>query len=137
MRYEGKPVIFFWRLGAIPTEGVSSALEAWREVRREVDPDGQTVWIGEGDQFQYLQVFDGIHPYSIAWAPNVTQILGIYAGRTRQQETTLRQRKLWVATVMPGYDDRRPGGATHSPGTGPASTSIGRPGRGRSRRIPT
>lgn len=111
LRFEGKPVIFFWRLGAIPTDGLSSSIEAWREVRREVDPEGRTLWIGEGDQFQYLAVFDGIHPYSIAWAPNVAQVLAAYAGRTRQQAVALRDRKLWVATVMPGYDDRRTGRA--------------------------
>ena len=109
LRYDGKPVIFFWRLGAIPTEGRASAIEAWREVRQQVDPEGRTLWIGEGDQFQYLQVFDGIHPYSIAWASNVTQILATYASRTREQQAVLRQRKLWVATVMPGYDDRKTG----------------------------
>lgn len=103
--FEGKPVIFFWRLRGIPLGGAASPMEAWRAVREEVDPDHETLWIGEGDQFDFLRVFDGIHPYSIAWSSNVARTLSTYGTRTRQQSAALGQPKLWVATVMPGYDD--------------------------------
>ena len=105
LRYEGRPVIFFWRLEAVPQEGQRSAVEAWRSIRDEVDPDREALWIGEGDRFEFLRVFDGIYPYSIAWSRNVAGTLGSYGARTRQQAAALGTSKLWVATVMPGYDD--------------------------------
>lgn len=109
LRYEGRPVVFFWRLGSVPLGGAASALDAWTAVRAEVDPDHQVLWIGEGDRFEYLRVFDGIHPYSVAWAGDVRSTLISYGNSVRQQAATLRARKLWVATVMPGYDDTRTG----------------------------
>jgi hypothetical protein len=65
-----------------------------------VDPRNEQLWIAEGDIFSYLAVFDGIHPYSVAWSPNPAGQLASYAARTRAYAG-----KLWVATVMPGYDD--------------------------------
>ena len=109
LRYEGKPVIFFWRLGAVPLGGAATPVEAWKAVRAAVDPRGDALWIGEGDRFEYLEVFDGIYPYSVAWSPNVTETTGLYAARTRRQAERLGTAKLWVATVMPGYDDHTTG----------------------------
>lgn len=105
LRIEGKPVIFFWRPRALSLGGADSTVEAWRAVRDEVDPYRQALWIAEGDRFEYLDIFDGIYPYSIAWADDVDRILRLYAERTRQQQENLGARKLWVATVMPGYSD--------------------------------
>jgi hypothetical protein len=109
LHYEGKPVIFFWRLGAIPLTGERNAVAAWRSLRDEVDPNREALWIGEGDRFEFLEVFDGIYPYSIAWSPNVAGTLSSYGSRTRAQAATFGAPKLWVATVMPGYDDLRTG----------------------------
>ncbi len=105
----GRPVLFFWRPPGIPLDGAASPIEAWRQLRDAVDPDHQTLWIGEGDAFEYLQVFDGIHAYSVAWAPNVARTLSIYGQRTRQEASALSTPKLWVAAVMPGYDDTHTG----------------------------
>ncbi|MBI4213896.1 MAG: glycoside hydrolase family 99-like domain-containing protein [Chloroflexi bacterium] len=109
LRYEGKPVLFFWRLGAIPRGVAESPVEAWKAVRAAVDPDGLAIWIGEGDRFEYLEVFDGIYPYSVAWSSHVAGTTKLYASRTRWQAEHLGARKLWVATVMPGYDDHTTG----------------------------
>ncbi|MHB9092424.1 MAG: glycoside hydrolase family 71/99 protein, partial [Chloroflexota bacterium] len=68
VRYGGKPVIFFWRPTALATNPGESPIAAWQALRQEVDPGHNTIWIGEGDDFSYLQAFDGIHPYSIAWS---------------------------------------------------------------------
>ena len=105
----GRPTFFFWRPTALPLDGASSSIDAWRQLRDDVDPDHQTIWIGEGDNFAYLQAFDGIHPYSVAWSANVSRTLSTYGQRTRQQASSLNTPKLWVATVMPGYDDTRTG----------------------------
>ena len=99
VRYQGKPVIFFWR---------TSALDAgtWAGVRAQVDPGHRAVWIAEGDKFDQLNgdTFDGIHPYSIAWSKNPAGTLATYGQRTHAHSG-----KLWVPTAMPGYDDTRLG----------------------------
>ena len=98
LRYDGKPVVVFYGIRKYD-------VGTWRAIRADADPSRQAVWIGEGDVFSYLEVFDGIHPYSISWSPDPAGQLASYASRTR----AMGPEKLWVATVMPGYDDTRLG----------------------------
>lgn len=98
-QFNGKPVVVFYH-----TQAYSVA--TWAAIRAQVDPGHSSVWIGEGDDFSYLNVFDGIHPYSIAWSGNPAGQLQSYASRARAYSG-----KLWMATVMPGYDDTRLGRA--------------------------
>ncbi len=97
VRYQGKPVIFFWRTRALD-------LATWASIRAEVDPDHRAVWIAEGDQFGQLtgDTFDGIHPYSIAWSSNPAATLARYG-----QHAHAFPGKLWIPIAMPGYDDAR------------------------------
>lgn len=94
-RYNGKPVVVFFGIRKYD-------LDTWKAIRDRVDPNREAIWIGEGDIFTYLQVFDGIHPYSIAWSSDPSRQLASYASRTRAY-----QGKIWMATVMPGYDDTK------------------------------
>ncbi len=92
-RHDGKPFIGFYG-----TRKYDVATWSW--VRSQVDPGHAAEWIAEGDIFSYLDVFDGIYPYSIAWSPDPAGQLASYASRARAYPG-----KLWVATVMPGYND--------------------------------
>lgn len=98
LRDNGRPVIFFWR-------EQNFSVGDWANIRAQVDPDHRQIWIAEGTDISYQQVFDGHHLYSIAWSPNVNATLADWAGRLRRSGAN----KLWVATVMPGYDDTRTG----------------------------
>lgn len=98
LRDNGRPVLFFWR-------EQNFSVGDWANIRAQVDPNHQQIWIAEGTDIAYQQVFDGHHLYSIAWSPNVSATLNDWAGRVRRAGTN----KLWVATVMPGYDDTRTG----------------------------
>lgn len=102
LRADGRPVIFFWR----PT---LYSVDAWRNVRSQVDPNYSSIWISEGVDTSYLSVFDGHHLYSNTWNPpaDLTSVNAKFAGQVAQASQTYGTYKLWVATVMPGYNDVR------------------------------
>jgi hypothetical protein len=110
-RYEGKPVLVFWRPRAIwlgnrrAGRDGPDAVEAWRRLRDAVDPDRRSLWIAEGEYVPYLEVFDGISPYSVAWSRDPGRQLVQYGNEVRAYESRSGTKKLWVATAMPGYDD--------------------------------
>jgi len=111
LRVEGRPVIFFWRLDSIPLAPGQTPLEAWQAIRDQVDPSHEIIWIAEGVEEEYQQVFDGHHLYSIAWSQDVHATLGDWGYRIRRYNAQHRTDKLWVATVMPGYNDLKTGRA--------------------------
>jgi len=98
LRADGKPVIFFWR------EQMYSPDE-WRDIRNTIDPNHQSLWIAEGtkEALPYLSVFDGLHLYSIAWAPDVAAELQKWPSRVRAYGAD----RIWVGTVMPGADNSK------------------------------
>lgn len=99
-RYQGKPVIFFWRQQRF-------SVEAWAAIRNQVDPNRDSYWIAEGTDISYQAVFDGHHLYSIAWAGSPAAQLLNWGNRVRGYEADQQVNRLWVATIMPGYDDTR------------------------------
>ena len=100
LRYQGKPVIFFWQQQRFP-------IETWQTIRNQVDPDRTSFWIAEGVDIDYQAVFEGHHLYSIAWAGSPEDELAKWGNRVRGYETDHQVERLWAATVMPGYDDTR------------------------------
>ncbi|MBI1878508.1 MAG: SH3 domain-containing protein [Chloroflexi bacterium] len=100
LRFQGKPVIFFWRQQQF-------SVDQWATIRNQVDPNRATIWIAEGTDLAYLGVFDGHHLYSIAWAASPAEQLAQWGERVRAYAATNGLSRLWVATVMPGYDDTR------------------------------
>lgn len=99
-RYQGKPVIFFWRQQQF-------SVEQWATIRQQVDPNRSSLWIAEGTDLSYQAVFDGHHLYSIAWAASPADELAKWGNRVRTYAAENGFNSLWVATVMPGYDDTR------------------------------
>lgn len=102
LRVQNRPVVFFYNVSR-------SSVSAWQKLREEVDPQHHAWWIAEGTDLKYLSVFDGHHLYSIIWpngmAPaNILPSWGKRVYTYNQQHGTT---KLWIATVMPGYDDRK------------------------------
>ena len=113
VRVDGRPVIVVWRPAAVfGTNGArvnqrgAAAVAAWRAILDEVDPGRQALWIAEGEDASVLDVFDGLFPYSIAWAGDPAGQLNSYGGRVRAYNGANGAAKRWIATAMPGYDDR-------------------------------
>jgi hypothetical protein len=104
LRQDGKPVIFFWRQQRYD-------LGTWASIRAAVDPEHRSLWIEEGVDVTPLSVFDGHHLYSVTWNPptDMAYTANKFARRVRDQAARLGAPKVYVATVMPGYDDRKTG----------------------------
>jgi LysM repeat protein len=107
LRYQGKPVFFFWAVGQIFTGQGQAAVDTWAYIRQQVDPQHHTLWIADGADIAFQRVFDGHHLYNITWNPpaNVHNTLSTWGGRVRSYGSEHGVRRLWVATVMPGYND--------------------------------
>lgn len=104
LRVNGRPVVFFWRQNRFPVE--------WWEMAREmVDPERRSLWIMEGVDLGYLDSFDGTHLYSVAWDADPGATLVRWGERIHDRNAAHGAVKYWVATVMPGYDDRVTGRA--------------------------
>lgn len=97
LRKDGRPVLFFWRQQRFSPE-------TWAAIRQQVDPAGATLWIAEGTTDAYFNAFDGLHLFSIAWAPDPARPLATWAQRTAAAAQRYGPR-LWIPTIMPGYDD--------------------------------
>lgn len=99
LRWNGKPVIFFWRQQQY-------SVADWSAIRRDVDPNHTTIWVAEGTNESFLSEFDAHHLYSVAWSADPAAQLVKWGNRVRIAEQRYGD-KVWVATAMPGYDDTR------------------------------
>jgi hypothetical protein len=106
LRYEGRPVVFFYNVSRL-------TVGAWQNLRAQVDPNHNSIWIAEGTTLKYQSVFDGHHLYSITWPNRIppSQTLSKFGKQVRKYNRDNGSAKLWVATVMPGYDDTRARGS--------------------------
>ncbi len=97
LRYNGKPVIFFAFQERI---GLSDA--DWLAIRRQVDPNRNTIWIAEGIGGCCLHggAMDGMYAFDLAWANGST------ARFTQEKNAMLRRGgSLYVPTIHPGWNE--------------------------------
>lgn len=96
VRYQGKPVIFFWYIRQYDNA-------TWSYIRSQVDPNHNAVWIADGDQFGVLNsdAWDGISPYAIAWSGNPAAQLPNWGAKA----AAVAPDKLYVPPVSPGCND--------------------------------
>ena len=105
LKVDGKPVVFFYNQDARLSTG------GWSAIRSAVDPGRNSLWIQEGTNVSPLAEFDGHHLYSVTWAnrTDMSYTANKFARLVRAKAAALGAPKVYVATVMPGYDDRKTG----------------------------
>ncbi len=104
LKVGGKPVIFFWRQQRFD-------LGTWTAIRAAVDGGHNSLWIEEGVDVGMLSVFDGHHLYKVIWNPptDLAYTANKFGRLVRNAAANLAAPKVYVATVMPGWDDRKLG----------------------------
>jgi hypothetical protein len=104
LKVGGKPVIFFWRQQRFGTG-------TWGAIRQAVDPGHNSLWIEEGVDTSPLSVFDGHHLYKVIWNPptDLAYTANKFGRLVRGAAASLGAPKVYVATAMPGWDDRKLG----------------------------
>jgi hypothetical protein len=113
-KIDQKPVIVFSDMYRVPGAGSdAAAIAIWQRIRQTVDPNHATWWIAEGLKPDYLAVFDGLYVYKIdhACCPAAYASASRWAGWVRDWENQTGQPKLWIGTVMPGWNDLNSGQA--------------------------
>ncbi len=104
--WQGKPVLFFW-----DPLGKGRTLAQWADIRKQVDPNNQTIWSAEGTDTGLLSVFDGIHLFSGAyWGiqhNSINQVDQGFHDKINAYNQANKTQKIWTAGVLPGYDDTR------------------------------
>jgi hypothetical protein len=98
LKVDGRPVVFFWYNSRF-------SVAEWTAIRAAVDPNHNSIWIGEGTDAEYLRVFDGHHLYSITWTADPQSMLVTWGQRVRAKATELGGQRYWVGTTMPGWND--------------------------------
>jgi hypothetical protein len=103
MKADGKPLIVIFVSGTVP-------LETWTRVfasLRDEGLDAAYLAMDWGYSLSSLEVFDGLHDYSIFTYPDLKQKYFSTARGIHYYSLLSDQHapKMWVATVQPGYDD--------------------------------
>jgi hypothetical protein len=101
LRYQGKPVVFWFNPGSL------GGVDTWGQLRNRADPNREQYWFGGSDNFGFLDVYDALYYFDITWesAPGVA--MRSYGRRLDDYNNRTGQSRPFVATVMPGYDDLR------------------------------
>lgn len=93
LRYNGKPVIYFWNQGRF-------TVAEWQSIRNQLDPNRNTIWVMEGTSTGYLSAFDGLYLFNTAWASNPASTAAQWMRRTMSAGGTF-----YTPTVLPGWDE--------------------------------
>lgn len=99
LRYNGKPVIFF-----AFQDRAGFTNQQWQDIRNQVDPDRNTMWIAEGISgcCIYGGAMDGMYAFNIAWANGSS-------GRYSSERNAVRNAggSLYIPTIHPGWDETK------------------------------
>ena len=101
LRFQNKPVVYFWNQGRF-------SLDQWTQIRGQVDPNRNSIWVMEGTDTSLLKVFDGLYFFNIAWSQNFASTAATWGQRMRAAGGWF-----YTPTVLPGWDESRLPGRTN------------------------
>lgn len=93
LRYNGKPVVYFWNQRRFPPE-------TWARIRQQADPTRDAIWVSEGLSTAYIPTFDGLYLFNTAWSGNPASTAIQYRNATYGAGGTF-----YTPTVMPGWNE--------------------------------
>jgi len=93
LRYNGKPVIYFWNQGRF-------SLSDWQYFRNLVDPGYTTIWVAEGTDTSYIGAFDGLYLFNVAWSSDFASTAAGWRNNVFNAGGTF-----FTPTVHPGWDE--------------------------------
>jgi hypothetical protein len=99
--FQGKPAVFWFNPPSL------GGVAAWQQLRDRADPHHDEFWFGGTDDFSYMAVYDTLYYYDITWEDAPGAAMASYAGRLAGFNAGHGESRLFVGTVMPGYDDLR------------------------------
>jgi hypothetical protein len=93
LRYDGKPVIYFWNQSRF-------SVADWQNIRAQVDPNHNTIWVAEGTSTSFIPTFDGLYLFNTAWAADPATTASQYLN------ATINAGGYWYTpTVLPGWNE--------------------------------
>jgi len=107
LKIEGKPVVFVYAVEAYGRKP-SFWADVLAKVRNSTGIDA--IFIADTFNTAYLEAFDGLHTYNPIWIKDHAAVYAEEAKLVRtyvQPGAAVFYRRLWTATVNPGYDDRK------------------------------
>jgi hypothetical protein len=111
LRFNGKPVVYFWNQGKF-------SVDQWLQIRGQVDPNRNSIWVMEGTDTSLLKAFDGLYLFNVAWSKNFSATASTWGSKMRAAGGWF-----YTPTVMPGWDESHIAGRTNP--TAPQSHAGG------------
>jgi|GEM_PF-1821746 len=104
LKWNGKPVLFFWWPQTL------RHISEWQNLRQKVDPDRKQLWSVDTIDKSYLDVFDSIHLFSGGkWRvdTDVAKVNAQWRADIDAYNKAKGTNRIWAAGVIPGWDESR------------------------------
>lgn len=96
----GKPLIVIWASNEMD-------INRWREIINRLRRENlDATFIGMGYEISNLEIFDGVHQYGIILIDDLQKEYQQVSEIVKNYHLFGTKRKIWTATVQPGYDER-------------------------------
>lgn len=100
IRIFGKPLIVIWASNEMD-------INRWRQIINRLRRENlDATFIGMGYDISNLEVFDGVHQYGIILVDDLQKEYRQVSEIVKNYHLFGTKRKIWAATVQPGYDER-------------------------------
>lgn len=97
----GKPLIAIWASNEIP-------VQKWNKIFSRLRVENlEATFIAMGFDISNLEVFDGVHQYGVILINDLKKEYQIVSQIVKNYHIFGGKQKVWIATVQPGYDERK------------------------------